>query len=258
MNRIDNLFHTKKKNILSVYFTAGYPKLNSVEEIILLLEKHGADMIEIGIPYSDPLADGPVIQETSKIAIANGMTLKNLFLQLHSIRKKTSIPLLLMGYMNPVMQYGFGRFCKSASDAGIDGLIIPDLPMKEYESDYKTTVTENNLKNIFLITPDTSEERIRQIDSLSSGFVYLVSSASTTGKTGSFTEVQLSYFKRIADMRLKSPAVAGFGIHNSETKEQVFKYVNGAIVGSAYLRALQSSDSMESATADFFDLLNSH
>jgi tryptophan synthase alpha chain len=256
MNRIDNLFLTKKDKILSVYFTAGFPSLNTVEEIILLLEKNGADMIEIGIPYSDPLADGPVIQETGKIAIENGMTIKNLFKQLNNIRKKTSIPLLLMGYMNPVLQFGFVPFCKIAAETGIDGLIIPDLPMQEYEMEYRKTATENNLKNIFLITPDTSEERIRKIDALSTGFIYMVSSASTTGKTKSFSDDQLKYFKRVASMKLKNPALAGFGIHNRETKEQVFRYVNGAIVGSAYMRALQSSDSLNSATTLFFDSLN--
>lgn len=257
MNRIDNLFLTKKNNILSVYFTAGFPTLNTVEDIILLLEKNGADMIEIGIPYSDPLADGPVIQETGKIAIENGMTIRNLFSQLKNIREKTSVPLLLMGYMNPVLQFGFDQFCKIAAETGIDGLIIPDLPMHEYELVYRKSVTENNLKNIFLITPDTSAERIRKIDSLSTGFIYMVSSASTTGKTKSFSTDQLAYFKRIAEMKLKNPAVAGFGIHNRETKEQVFKYVNGAIVGSAYMRAIQSSDSINSATTLFFDSLNS-
>jgi tryptophan synthase alpha chain len=255
MNRIDNLFLTKKEKILSVYFTAGYPSLNSVEEIIILLEKNGADMIEIGIPYSDPLADGPVIQETSKIAIANGMSIKKLFSQLQNIRKKTTVPLLLMGYLNPILQFGFQDFCESAANAGINGLIIPDLPMQEYEQEYKKNVTANNLKNIFLITPDTSEKRIRQIDALSSGFIYMVSTASTTGKTRSFSEEQLTYFKRVADMKLKNPALAGFGIHNRETKEQVFKYVNGAIVGSAYLRALKDSDSIGKATSGFFETL---
>jgi len=245
------LFSTKKKNILSIYFTAGYPSLDSMEKIILSLENNGADIIEIGIPYSDPLADGPVIQETSKIAIVNGMTINNLFLQLKDIREEVNIPLLLMGYLNPVMQYGFQRFCQSAADAGIDGLIIPDLPIEEYEREYMKIVSENNLKFIFLITPDTSEERIRRIDAVSTGFIYMVSSASTTGKTKSFNEVQLSYFKRIASMKLKNPALAGFGIYNRETKEQVFGYVNGAIVGTAYLRALQSSDSIEESTAGF-------
>jgi len=252
MNRIDKMFLTKKKRILSVYFTAGYPSLNCVEQIILLLEKNGADMIEIGIPYSDPLADGPVIQETSKIAIANGMTLNNLFLQLQSIREKTSIPLLLMGYINPIMQYGFTRFCQSASKTGIDGLIIPDLPLPVYRKEYLRVVTEYNLKNIFLITPDTSDQRIRQTDDQSTGFIYMVSSASTTGKTRTFDENQLGYFKRISAMKLKNSTMVGFGIHNPETLEQVFSYGHGAIIGSAYLRALQGNNSIEEATSGFF------
>jgi len=183
------------------------------------------------------------------------MSMKTLFLQLHNIRKKTSVPLLLMGYLNPVLQYGFQGFCERAAAAGIDGLIIPDLPMQEYEREYKKIVTANNLKNIFLITPDTSEDRIRKIDALSSGFIYMVSSASTTGKTRSFSEDQLDYFKRIASMNLKNPAIAGFGIHNRETKEQVFKYVNGAIVGSAFMRALKEGDSIEIATTAFLKSL---
>jgi tryptophan synthase alpha chain len=256
MNRIDKLFQTKREKILSVYFTAGYPTLDSVEKIILLLEKNGADMIELGIPYSDPLADGPVIQETGKIAIANGMTLEHLFLQLKNIRKETSLPLLLMGYINPIMQFGFNRFCQSATDAGIDGLIIPDLPLLEYEKHYRQTVIAINLKNIFLITPDTSDQRIRQIDDLSTGFIYMVSSASTTGKTLIFGENQLSYFKRISSMKLKNPILAGFGIHNSETLKQVHSYCHGAVVGSAFMRALQTSSSIEEATVNFFRSLN--
>jgi tryptophan synthase alpha chain len=255
MNRIDKLFRTKKEKIFSVYFTAGYPSVDSVEKIILLLEKNGADMVEIGIPYSDPLADGPVIQETGKVAIVNGMTINNLFLQLKNIRKKTSIPLLLMGYINPIMQFRFDRFCQSAADTGIDGLIIPDLPLREYKREYLKIVTENNLKNIFLITPDTSEQRIRQTDDLSTGFIYMVSSASTTGKTRTFNENQIDYFKRIASMKLNNPVLAGFGIYNCETKEQAFRYVQGVIIGSAYLRALQAGNSIEEATVDFFKSL---
>ena len=254
MNRIDKLFQTKKEKILSIYFTAGFPSVDSVEKIILLLEKNGADMIEIGIPYSDPLADGPVIQETGKAAIENGMTLENLFLQLTGIRKRASVPLLLMGYINPIMQFGFTRFCQTAAGAGIDGLIIPDLPLREYKN-YRETVIANNLKNIFLITPDTSEQRIRQIDDLSTGFVYLVSSASTTGKTITFDDNQIKYFKRISSMKLKNPAMVGFGIYNRETLEHVFSYCQGAIVGSAYLRALQMSNSLEEDTSDFFKSL---
>ncbi len=256
MNRIDKLFQTKKGNILSVYFTAGYPSLKSVEKIILLLEKNGADMIEIGIPYSDPLADGPVIQETGKVAISNGMTLKNLFSQLTNIRNKTSIPLLLMGYINPVLQFGFPRFCKNAAEAGIDGLIIPDLPFREYKDLYRESVTENKLKNIFLITPDTSDDRIRLIDDVSTGFIYMVSSASTTGKTGTFGNDQLKYFKRIASMKLNNPMLVGFGIHNRETLEQVYSYCQGAIVGSAFMRELQKGNGLEGTVAEFFKSLS--
>jgi tryptophan synthase alpha chain len=255
MNRIDKLFQGRKRKVLSVYFTAGYPSIDSTEKIILMLENNGADMIEIGIPYSDPLADGPVIQETSKIAIANGITLKNLFLQLQNIREKTSIPLLLMGYINPIMQFGFTRFCQSASEIGIDGLIIPDLPLREYQREYLKIVTEYNLKNIFLITPDTSDQRIKQTDDQSTGFIYMVSSSSTTGKTRTFDDNQLEYFKRVATMKLKNPTMVGFGIHNHETIEQVFGYGHGAIVGSAYLRALQRNNSIEEATAGFFKSL---
>jgi tryptophan synthase alpha chain len=252
MNRIEKLFLTKKEKILSVYFTAGYPSLESVERIILLLEKNGADMVEIGIPYSDPLADGPVIQETSKSAIANGMTIKILFSQLKDIRRKCAIPLLLMGYINPVLQYGFTSFCKSAADTGIDGVIIPDLPLPEYEKHYRLIAEKNNLKNIFLVTPYTSEDRIRRIDNLSTGFIYLVSSASTTGKSEAFGDQQLNYFKRIASMGLKNPAMAGFGIYNGETLSQVHNHLQGAIIGSAYLRSLKSKNSIEEDTAAFF------
>lgn len=255
MNRIDNLFRTKKEKILSVYFTAGYPTLNSVEKLILLLEKNGADMIEIGIPYSDPLADGPVIQETSKVAISKGMTLNNLFLQLLNIREKTTIPLLLMGYLNPIIQFGFTRFCQHASKVGIDGFIIPDLPHGEYRREYLDMVTKYNLSNIFLITPDTSDERIRKTDDLSNGFIYMVSSASTTGSTGNFDEKQLEYFKKISSMKLKNPTMVGFGIHSHDTLEQVFGNGHGAIVGSAYLRTLKSNNSIEEATEIFFKSL---
>jgi tryptophan synthase alpha chain len=255
MNRLDQLFSTKKNNILSIYFTAGYPKLNSVEEIVLLLEKNGADMIEIGMPYSDPLADGPVIQKTSTVALQNGMSIKNLFDQLKGIREKTSIPLLLMGYINPVLQFGFSNFCKSAANVGIDGLIIPDLPAHEFDKDFRYITEDNNLKNIFLITPDTSTERIRQTDNLASGFIYMVSSASITGKTGEFSEAQLCYFKRIQSMKLKNPVMAGFGIHDRKTIEDAFSYVNGAIIGSAYMRALLSGTSIEDATEKFFKSL---
>ncbi len=256
MNRLDKLFRTKKENILSIYFTAGYPYLESVEEIILQLEKNGADMIEIGIPYSDPLADGQVIQETSRIAIENGMTLNNLFLQLRDIRRKTSVPLLLMGYLNPVIQFGFERFCRTASETGIDGMIIPDLPLSEYIKEYKAFVEGYNLKNIFLVTPETADIRIRQIDELSTGFIYMVSSSSITGRTASFGNDQLSYFKRISAMKLKHPVMAGFGIHNSTTLNLVFSFGFGAIIGSAYVRSMvNGTKPIAQTTAGFFKSL---
>jgi tryptophan synthase alpha chain len=255
MNRIDSLFQTKKKKVLSIYFTAGFPYLESVEKIILLLEKNGADMVEIGIPYSDPLADGPVIQETSKVAIANGMTIINLFKQIREIRKKCSIPLLLMGYLNPILQFGFTSFCKNAAGCGIDGLIIPELPPDEFRKSYAGIVKEHNLKSIFLITPDSTDMRINEIDDISTGFLYLVSSASTTGTTSSFGDGRLASFERIASMRLKNPLMVGFGVHDRETLGLVHKYVEGAIIGSAYLRSLSGSGTIEEDTERFFRLL---
>lgn len=252
MNRIDKLFQTKKEKILSVYFTAGYPALDSLNKIITLLEKNGADMIEVGIPYSDPLADGPVIQETGTAAIANGMTLNTLLLQLKKVRSKVSIPLILMGYLNPILQFGFEQFCDYAARAGADGIIIPDLPLHEYENQYKQIVDSCNLKTIFLITPETSEDRIRQIDELSNGFIYMVSSAATTGNIKVFDNDQINYFRRVSSMRLKNPIMAGFGIHNKETMEQVHTYCNGAIIGSAFMRRLQKSRSVEEGIEDFF------
>jgi tryptophan synthase alpha chain len=255
MNRIDSLFNVKSKRVLSVYFTAGYPVLHSVERIILSLEKNGADMVEIGIPYSDPLADGKVIQNAGKVAIANGLTINNLFLQLRNIREKTSLPILLMSYLNPVIQFGFSEFCSAAAKSGVDGLIIPDLPLFEYKTTYSQITDQFGLRLVFLITPDTSEQRVREIDSLSTGFIYLVSSASTTGNTGPFDPEHLNYFRRTAAMGLKNPTMAGFGIHDHDTLEQVFSYCTGAIIGSAYLRSLSTGKSIEQATAEFFDKL---
>lgn len=255
MNRLDKLFKSKQSRVLSVYFTAGYPYLDSVERIILSLESEGADMIEVGIPYSDPLADGPVIQQTGKVALENGMSIRNLFKQIDQIRTRTSIPLVLMGYLNPVMQYGFREFCSSAANAGIDGLIIPDLPLFEYRAFYRETVEKNDLKIVFLITPSTTEERIKEIDELSSGFIYMVSAASTTGKTSSFNDQQLSYFRRIASLGLKNRTMVGFGINDSKSLEDVFRFGHGAIIGSAYLRILMENKSIESAASEFFSLL---
>lgn len=237
-NHISKLFKIKENNILSVYFTAGYPNLEDTTEIIKALEKSGADMIEIGIPFSDPVADGPVIQRSSEIALQNGMTLNKLFDQLETIRESVSIPLLLMGYLNPVMQYGIENFCKKCKAIGIDGTIIPDLPLEIYESDYKEIFESNNLSNIFLITPQTPDERIREIDRLSTSFIYIVSSASTTGTKGKVSEAQEAYFSRIRAMKLKSKLLIGFGIADKDSFAKACSYVNGAIIGSAFIKAL--------------------
>lgn len=240
MNRIDALFQKKKKDILSVFYTAGFPKLNATLDVASLLEKNGIDMLEIGIPYSDPLADGPVIQQCSTVAIDNGMSLDALFRQLKTFRKECELPALLMGYLNPVLQFGFEKFCAKCKVAGIDGLIIPDLPLSEFER-YQPSMKKNGLHFIFLITPQTSDDRIRMIDELSTGFVYMVSSASTTGKIAGFTKEQISYFKRIQQMKLKTPVLTGFGIHNAETFTAACKYSNGAIVGSHFLKLLKKN-----------------
>ena len=235
MNRINQKLQEDKK-LLSIYFTAGYPKINDTASIIQNLEKNGVDMIEIGLPFSDPLADGPTIQASSTIALNNGMTTEVLFNQLKDIRKLVSIPLIIMGYFNPIFQYGVEDFCKKCEEIGIDGLIIPDLPVDVYNENYKSIFEKYGLINVFLITPQTSIERINFIDSISNGFIYMVSSASVTGSQTGFGEEQTRYFKRIADMNLKSPQVIGFGINNNETFYQATKYAKGAIIGSAFVK----------------------
>ena len=238
MNRITSRLQEDKK-VLSLYFTAGHPNPEDTVSIITELEKSGVDMIEIGLPFSDPLADGPVIQESSQVALKSGMTTEKLFQQLKDIRRNVSIPLLIMGYFNPILQYGVEAFCKKCREAGIDGLIIPDLPVDEYLNHYREIFRENGLLPIFLITPQTSEERIRLIDSVSEGFIYLVSSAGVTGGTAGFGEEQKNYFKRISDMELKSPLIVGFGIKDSETFQTATQHTRGAIIGSAFIRHLQ-------------------
>lgn len=245
MNRINQLFERKKDNILSIYFTAGYPGLNSTIDIAEALEKAGADFLEIGIPYSDPLADGPVIQNSSLKSIENGMTLKVLFEQLKDLRKRVSIPVLLMGYVNPILQYGVEKFCVSCKEVGIDGLIAPDLPMYEYEELYINSFRGSDLSNVFLITPQTSEERIRKIDELTNGFIYLLSSSSTTGKDVSLSDVTENYFSRIKAMQLKNPTMIGFGISDNKSFSKATEYANGAIVGTAFVKLLGEGDYME-------------
>lgn len=237
MNRINKKLQEDKK-LLSIYFSAGYPSLNDTVSIIENLEKNGVDMIEIGLPFSDPLADGPTIQASSTQALKNGMSSDILFDQLKDIRKTVSIPLIIMGYFNPMLQYGVEAFCKKCKDTGIDGLIIPDLPVDVYNDQYKAIFQQYGLINVFLITPQTSEERIRFIDSISEGFIYMVSSASVTGSSSGFGEEQTSYFKRIRDMNLKNPQIIGFGISDHETFTQATKYATGAIIGSAFIKHL--------------------
>jgi tryptophan synthase alpha chain len=240
MNRINKTLEQNKK-LLSIYFTAGYPKLNDTVSIIQELEKNGVDMIEIGLPFSDPLADGPTIQESSTHAIENGMTTSLLFEQLANIRESVKIPLIIMGYFNPMMQFGMEKFCQKCAEVGIDGLIIPDLPLDVYETEYKTLFEKYGLKNIFLITPQTSNERIAQIDAISDSFIYMVSSAAVTGSQSGFGDEQMNYFKRIADLNLKNPQIVGFGIKDNETFNQATKYQNGAIIGSAFIKFLKTN-----------------
>lgn len=237
MNRINRTLKTDKK-LLSIYFTAGYPALEDTVPVIEKLQEAGVDMIEIGLPFSDPLADGPTIQESSARALKNGMTTRKLFSQLENIRKTVDIPLLIMGYFNPVLQYGVEDFCKTCRNIGIDGLIIPDLPVAVYDEHYRELFSAHGLINVFLITPQTSEERVRFIDSVSEGFIYMVSTASVTGARTSFEQAQSDYFKRIADMQLKSPQIVGFGISNAVTFNAATAYAKGGIIGSAFIQHL--------------------
>lgn len=230
---------TEDKKLLSIYFTAGHPHLNDTVSIIQDLEKSGVDMIEIGLPFSDPLADGPTIQASSTKALKNGMTTEVLFGQLKDIRETVSIPLIIMGYFNPMLQYGVENFCQKCAESGIDGLIIPDLPVDVYNDEYRSIFEKYGLINVFLITPQTSDERIKFIDSVSNGFIYMVSSASVTGSQSGFGDSQTSYFKRIADMNLENPQIVGFGIGNKETFSQATSCAKGAIIGSAFIKHLE-------------------
>jgi tryptophan synthase alpha chain len=244
MNRINSLFQNKKKDILSIYFTAGHPQLQTTATILEQLQISGVDMVEVGMPFSDPLADGPVIQDSSTKALKNGMSLKLLFEQLKDIRKTVTVPLLLMGYINPILHFGIENFCKKCNETGIDGVILPDLPMDEYRELYQKHFEENGLRFIFLITPQTSDDRIRLIDRISNGFIYMVSSSSTTGAKGSISDTQTSYFERVQSMNLKNPLVVGFGISNHETFTRTCKYAHGAIIGSAFVKMLGETDNL--------------
>lgn len=241
------MFQQKKENILSVYFTAGYPQLDDTIRVMQALEKEGVEMLEIGVPFSDPMADGPVIQASGTQALLNGMSVKTLFSQLEDVRTTVTIPLILMGYLNPILQFGFEAYCQRAASCGIDGLIIPDLPFAEYLENYKPIADRHGLHMIMLITPETSEERIRLIDDQTSGFIYMVSSASVTGARKSFGEQNLSYFKRVNAMGLKNPRLIGFGISNRETFEAACEAAAGAIIGSRFISLLESESSVEAA-----------
>ena len=244
MNRINYLFKNKKENILSVYFTAGFPTLEDTIPTLKCLQSNGVDLVEIGVPFSDPLADGIVIQNSSQLALQNGMSIRKLFEQLTAVRADIHIPLIMMGYLNPVMQFGFENFCKECSRVGVDGMIIPDLPMSDFLAEYKEIVERYKLEFIFLITPETSEERIRLIDSHTNGFIYMVSSAAITGTQTSFDN-KVEYFNRINAMNLKNPRLIGFGISNKSTRDMVCKYSSGAIIGSAFIKALQETQDVE-------------
>ena len=241
MNRIHKLFKEKKENILSIFYTAGFPRLDDTVTIARALESAGADIIEIGIPFSDPVADGPTIQASNKVALDNGMNVKILLEQVREIRKDVKIPIILMGYLNPVMQYGIEKFVKAASQAGVDGLILPDMPADIYQHEYKDLFEGAGLTNTFLISPTTSEERIKRIDSLTSGFIYAVSASSTTGAKGDFSEEQISYFKKLKAMGLKNQFLIGFGISTHDTFVTASNYSSGAIVGSAFINLLKNS-----------------
>jgi len=252
MNRIKKLFHEKEQRVLNVYFTAGYPQLNSTIEVMMALQENDADIIELGMPYSDPLADGPVIQLSSSIALTNGMTIKKLFEQLKDFRKNVSVPVVLMGYMNPVLQYGIEKFCVDAASVGVDGLIIPDLPEHEFETEYGPIIKKNGLDFIFLVTPETNEQRIKKLDELSTGFLYAVSSSSTTGSNKNMADVK-SYLQKLQRLKLGNPVLVGFGIKDKSTFEAACANANGAIIGTAYIKALAEPGNVADITRKFLE-----
>jgi tryptophan synthase alpha chain len=251
MNPIQKLFQAKRNNILSVYFTAGYPTLDATVPTLQALQTAGVDMVEVGIPFSDPIADGETIQLSSQKAIANGMKLSVLFEQLADIRQKVQIPLIAMGYLNPILQYGIEKFCADCAKVGINGVIVPDMPMQEYLNEYKPIFEQYNLLNTFLITPQTSDERIRLIDQASKGFIYMVSSASVTGAKQGISAEQVTYFERVRAMQLKNPTVIGFGISNKATFDTACQYANGAIIGSAFVKAVSTEGDLQQNIREF-------
>ena len=249
-NRLENLFESKKHNILNVYCTAGFPHLHSTLEVMKALQESGAGIIELGMPYSDPLADGPVIQQSNTKALANGMSIENLFSQLKNFRKEIHVPVVLMGYLNPVLQFGFENFCAAAMETGIDGLIIPDLPEYEFENEYSAIISKYGLCFTFLVTPETSDERIKKLDRLSSGFLYAVSSSATTGGIQKSEHIE-SYLKRIENLGLKNAVLVGFGIRDKDSFHAACQYSSGAIIGTAYIQALKENENVNAATKSF-------
>ncbi len=250
MSRLKDLFAVKSSKVLNVYCTAGFPELNSTVTVMQALETNGANIIELGMPYSDPLADGPVIQASGNIALANGMSITVLFEQLKDLRKTVSVPVILMGYMNPVLQYGFENFCSDAAAVGVDGLILPDLPEFEFETSYGEIIKKYGLDFIFLVTPETSEERLRKLDALSTGFLYAVSSSATTGSDKDFNAVE-KYLLRLQEMKLENPVLVGFGIKDKATFESASKYTNGAIIGTAFIQALENTNDITGTVKRF-------
>ncbi len=252
MSRIKELFQKKTYRVLNVYCTAGYPELNSTLKVMKSLEENGADLIELGMPYSDPLADGQIIQNSSSKALSNGMTIHVLFEQLKNFRNEINVPVILMGYMNPVLQYGFEKFCADAAAVGVDGLILPDLPQFEFENEYAAVIKKYELDFIFLITPETSEDRIKKLDVLSTGFLYAVSSSATTGSEKDFNAVEI-YLQKLKSYQLKNPVLVGFGIKDKQTFESACKYANGAIIGSAFIKALENEKNIATTTKLFLN-----
>ena len=250
MSRLSELFYKKNERVLNVYCTAGFPQLNSTLQVMESLQVNGANIIELGMPYSDPLADGEVIQYSGNVALGNGMTIDTLFEQLKNMRSTIQIPVILMGYMNPILQFGFEAFCKKAKEVGVDGLILPDLPLYEFEHLYGKTIQENELDFIFLVTPETPEDRLRKLDALSTGFLYAVSSSATTGKDKDFSKVSM-YLQKLQALKLKNPVLVGFGIKDKETFDAVCTYANGAIIGSAYINAISKATDVNETTAQF-------
>ena len=251
MNRIHYLFNTKQDRVLSIYFTAGFPKLEDTIPVMEAIEAGGADIIEIGIPYSDPIADGPTIQDSNMIALENGMSMKKLFDQLVGFRAKIHLPVVLMGYINPIMQFGMEEFCKKCKEVGVDGLIVPDLPMQQYLDEYKSLFDSYGLVNTFLISPQTSEKRIREIDENTDGFIYMVSSHSITGAKADISDEQIAYFERVKAMNLKNPRLIGFGISDAQTFTTASQYSNGAIIGSAFIKKIKDAQDLSQEIQDY-------